>query len=86
MVSNDSLGDYLVEIQSSDGGIIASVEDRDAVLDVAGTVTVSATMDYQFLGQIAETANTPPDIREKLAVLGSPNERGQRTFRFEGSL
>ena len=86
VVSNDSLGDYLVEIQSSDGGIIASVEDRDAVLDVAGTVTVSATMDYQFLGQIAETANTPPDIREKLAVLGSPNERGQRTFRFEGSL
>lgn len=86
VVSNGSLGDYLVEIQSSDGSIIASVEDRDGVLDVAGTVTVSSAMDYQFLGQIAETANTPPDVSEKLAVLGSPNERGQRTFRFEGSL
>jgi hypothetical protein len=86
VVSSDSLGDYLVEIQSKDGGIIASVEDRDGILDVAGTVTVSSAMDYQFLGQIAETANTPPDISEKLAVLGTPNERGQRTFRFEGSL
>lgn len=86
VISNDSLGDYLIEIQSSDGGIVASVEDRDAILDVAGTVSLTATMDYQFLGQIAETAATPPDVSAKLAVLGAPNERGQRTFRFEGSL
>ena len=85
-ISNDNLGSYLIEANSTDTGILASVEDREAVLDVAGTITLSSAGDYQFVGQIAETAATPAALRSQLAMLGTPNERGQRTFRFEGAL
>jgi hypothetical protein len=85
-ISNDNLGSYLIEANSTDTGILASVEDREAVLDVAGTITLSSKWDYQFVGQIAETAATPAALRSQLAILGTPNERGQRTFRFEGAL
>lgn len=85
-VSNETLGSYLVEAHSTETGILASVEDREAVLDVAGTITLSPAGDYQFVGQIAETAATPAALRSQLAMLGEPNERGQRTFRFEGAL
>lgn len=85
-ISADNLGSYLIEIQSSDAGVVASVEDREAVLDIAGSIRLSPSLEYQFVGQVAETARTPQAVRSQLAVLGGPNERGQRAFRFEGAL
>jgi hypothetical protein len=41
---------------------------------------------YAFVGLVAPTPVTPPSVVNQLRFLGSPNERGQHEFRFEGQL
>jgi len=80
------LGDYRADLQTTDSGITGSVDDLSGVLDVAGVITISADRDYALIGEVAARPGAPPSIEQQLRYLGSPNERGLREFRFEGSL
>lgn len=82
----DVLGTFLVELQSTDSGIVGSVEDVEALIDIAGAITLSHQGAYSFIGQIAEKNTTPARLRQELTGLGPVNARGQRDFRLEGSL
>ncbi len=90
LVSNtvvpEVLGTFLVELQTSESAITGSVEDVEAIIDIAGAVTLTNQGTYSFIGQIAEKSNTPARLRQNLARMGEVNERGQRDFRLEGSL
>lgn len=65
---------------------MASVEDTDAIVDLAGSLSVSADRTYRFLAQVAPKSTTPEDLREQMRFLGTPNERGQYELRLEGQL
>jgi general secretion pathway protein N len=86
LVHRSSIGGFRADFFTQESGIMASVEDTDAVLDLAGSLSLSPDRTYQFLAQVAPNANTPPDLREQMRFLGTPNERGQYELRLEGQL
>ena len=85
-LSAGMIGDFRAEFATADGRITASVEDVSGVLDVAGVITINPDRTYSFIGEVAPLPGAPPSIEQQLRFLGSPDERGQRPFRFEGRL
>jgi len=81
-----NIGDFMVEFNTTDDGIVASVQDTAGFLNLAGTFRITADRRYSFTGLVAPTPTTPSTVVEQLSFLGSANERGQREFRFEGEL
>lgn len=84
LIAPDPLGAYRAEFQTRDGSIVAAVRDDGGVVDLAGQLTVSPGRDYEFLGYVAPTADSPPRLVQQLQYLGSPNARGQYELRLSG--
>jgi len=85
-ISRDSIGGYRAEFFTQDSGVTASVEDADGVVNLAGSLQLHEDRSYEFLGQVIETPETPANLQRQMQMLGSPNDRGQRELRLEGSL
>jgi general secretion pathway protein N len=85
-VFRGALGGYKAEFFTQNNGIGASVEDTDGIVDVAGSLSITADRNYQFIGQLAPKPNTPANMRQQMRVLGIPDERGQYPLRLEGVL
>ena len=81
-----SIGGYRAEFFTQETGVVASIEDTDGLIDVAGSLQVSADRTYKFVAQLAPKNNTPANVRQQLQLLGSANERGQHELRLEGQL
>ncbi len=86
LVDPSPIGGYRAEFFTDDGAVIASIEDVNGVFDLAGSLTISADRNYQFIGKVAATDSTTEKLRRQLRFLGSPNERGQHDIRLEGQL
>jgi general secretion pathway protein N len=86
MIHRSSLGGFRADFFTQESGVMASVEDTDGVVEIAGSVSLAADRTYQFLAQVAPKENTPEDLRRQMSFLGSPNERGQYELRLEGQL
>lgn len=85
LVSRSSLGGYKAEFFTQEGAVVASIEDTDGVVDVAGSVQLSADRRFQFVAQVVAKSNTPQEMRKRLEFLPA-NDRGQREIRLEGTL
>lgn len=83
-VARESLGSYRADFNTQNNGIVASIEDTDGVLDLAGSLQVRTDRTYQFLAQVIPTAKTPATVRQQLQDLPPPNARGQYELREEG--
>ncbi len=83
-ISRQPIGGYRAEFFTQDNGVVASVEDADGAVDLAGTLDVRNDLGYQFLGLVQETPRTPTDLRRKLQGVPLANDRGQRELRAEG--
>ncbi|MDH4108831.1 MAG: type II secretion system protein N [Gammaproteobacteria bacterium] len=83
-LSPTPVGDFRAQFATTPEGIVGSIEDVAAMLDVAGSIRVRPERSYVLTGLVAPTATTPASVVDQLRFLGSPNERGQREFRFEG--
>ena len=81
-----SIGGYRAEFFTQDTGVIASVEDTDGLIDIAGSLQLSPDGTYRFVGPLAPKNNTPANVRQQLQYLGPANERGQYELRLEGKL
>lgn len=86
MVDPGSIGGYRAEFFTDDNAVVASIEDVDGAFDLAGSLTVAADRNYQFIGKVAATDGTSEKLRRQLRFLGSPNDRGQHDIRLEGQL
>lgn len=86
MVDPASIGGYRADFFTDDNAVVASVEDVDGVFDLAGSLTLSADRNYQFIGKVSATDRTSEKLRGQLRYLGSPNDRGQHDIRLEGQL
>ncbi|MGB5492547.1 MAG: type II secretion system protein N [Woeseiaceae bacterium] len=85
-LSRESIGGYQAEFFSQDGGITATVEDTDGVVDLAGSLQVKDDRSYQFLGKVMAKPAAPESLTRQLEYLGSADERGRRELRLEGML
>jgi len=85
-VHRASIGGYRAEFFTQDSGVMASVEDTDGVIDLAGSLQVSRDRSYQFVAQLAPKNDTPANLMQQMQFLGSANERGQHELRLEGQL
>ncbi len=86
LIDRNSIGGYKAEFVTQESGINASVEDTDGVIDLAGSLQISADGSYLFVAQLSAKPETPPGIRQQMQFLGSANERGQHELRVEGQL
>jgi hypothetical protein len=82
----DSLGGYKAEFFTQNNGITASIEDTDGVLDMAGSLEVSADRSFKFIALVIAKPEAPQRIRQLLQTLPAANNRGQRELRYEGIL
>jgi len=85
-IARESIGGYRIEFFSQDGGIAASVEDTDGVVDIAGRLQVNADRSYQFLAQVVAKPEAPQRLKTQMQYLPPANDRGQQELRIEGSL
>lgn len=85
-LSRNSIGGYRAEFFTGNDGVTATVEDTDGVVDLAGSLQINDDRSYQFLGKVVAKPEAPATLRRQLEYLGSPNERGQRELRLEGTL
>lgn len=85
-VHQASIGGYRAEFFTQESGVMASVEDTDGVIDLAGSLQLANDRNYQFIAQLAPKSNTPASLRQQMQFLGSADERGQHTLRLEGQL
>jgi len=86
MLYRGSIGAYRAELFTQDAGVMASVEDADGVIDVAGSLHLLPDRSYEFIALIAPKNNTPEGVRRQMQFLGSANDRGQHELRLEGRL
>ncbi len=85
LLSRASLGGYRAEFFTQNNGIVASVEDTDGVVDLAGSLQIELDGSYAFLGMVKAKSNTPESITSQLKYLPPANESGQHELRLEGS-
>ena len=85
MVSGTSLGGYRAVFFTQNNGIIASVEDTNGVIDLAGSLQLGNDKTYMFLGQVMAKQNTPEQISRQLRFLPSGDSDGRHELRLEGS-
>lgn len=86
IIGRNSLGAYRADFRSQNNGVVASVEDTDAVVDLAGSLQIRTDRSFQFLAQVVVKPETPESLRQQLRYLPPPNERGQQEIRLEGIL
>jgi general secretion pathway protein N len=85
-IGPDTLGNFRADITTEDSGIVGKVKDTGAVLNVTGTLQLSEDRSYSLVGFVSANGETPAMINQNLRFLGTPDQNGQRQFRFEGSL
>jgi len=86
LVYRGSIGGYRAEFFTQNSGVVASVEDTDGVVDLAGSLEIRSDRTYQFVAMLTPKATTPPKLRQQMQFLGSANNRGQYQMRLEGTL
>lgn len=86
LIHRAAIGGFRADFFTQESGVMASVEDTDAVVDLAGSLSLAPDRTYQFLAQVGPKANTPADLKEQMRFLGTANERGQYELRLEGQL
>lgn len=84
-LSSASIGGYRAEFFTQNNGIVASVEDTDGVIDLAGSLQLNADKSYAFLGQVVAKPNAPESLKRQIGYLPVANDRGQHELRLEGS-
>lgn len=86
LVAPTPIGGYRAVFFTQEDGIVASIEDTDGVVDLAGSFKLTPDRNYRFLGQLAAKPETPSQVRQQMVFLGTPNERDQYELRLEGQL
>jgi general secretion pathway protein N len=84
-VDRSSLGGFQIEFFTQRDGIVASVEDTEAVLDLAGSLRINPDKSYAFLGYVVARGNTPEGLASRIKRLPQMDVAGQHELRLEGS-
>lgn len=83
-VMRSPLGSFRADVETQEDGIAASVQDTQAVIDLAGRALLTEGRNYEFLGRVAPTPQTPDKLRQQMKILGTPDANGQYELRLAG--
>jgi general secretion pathway protein N len=83
-VMQSPLGSFRADLETREDGIAASVVDTQAVFDLTGRALLTEGRNYEFLGSVAPTADTPDKLEQQMRILGTPDANGQRQLRLAG--
>ena len=87
IVTQGGIGGYKAEFTSDDSEVVASIEDTDGVVDIAGSLRLSRDRRYVFQGLVAPKETTPQRLAQQMQTfLGSADDRGRYELRLEGQL
>lgn len=67
-------------------GLIGALQDVQAPISVAGTVTLSPGRNYLLDLKVAAREDAPPAIKNGMQYLGAPDAAGRRPFSISGTL
>ena len=85
-VSNRVLGSYKIDLFDRNGEIYGSIDEISGEVDIAATMSLSLSGNYIIDGVVSAKQSTSDQVRTILSFLGTENENGQRSFRFEGEI
>lgn len=85
MLARTSLGGYRADFFTQGDGIVASVEDTDGVVDLAGSLQISRDKTYSFRGLVMAKTNTPDSLRQRIQYLPKTDREGQYELPLDGS-
>ena len=80
LVHRSPIGGFRAEFFTQDTGVVASVEDTDASIDLAGSLKITTDRNYQFLGKVAPKDNTPARLQEQMKFLAVPTSAVSSIF------
>lgn len=86
LIGTQNLGGYEAVLTSQDDGLLASVEDTDGIVDIAGALQISPDRSYSFVAAVAAKPDTPDNIAQRLQFLPPATSAGKRELRLEGKL
>lgn len=88
-----NIGNYRVTFPASASdqtaglpGLTGSLQDLQAPISVAGTVTLSPGRNYLLDLKVAARDNAPPAVKNGIQYLGAPDAAGRRPFSISGTL
>ena len=84
MIYRGNIGDYEARFATTPEGIVASIEDVAAVVDLAAALSVYPDRRFEFLGKVGPTDRTPAEMRERMQFLGIADSQGRYELRTEG--
>ena len=79
------LGGYRADFFTQGDGIVASVEDTDGVVDLAGSLQINRDKTYSFRGLVMAKTNTPDSLRQRIDYLPKTDRPGQHELPLDGS-
>ena len=85
-ISNRVLGSYKIDLFDRNGEIYGSIDEISGEVDIAATMSLSLSGNYIIDGVVSAKQSTSDQVRTILSFLGTENENGQRSFRFEGEI
>jgi len=85
VVDRATLGGYRADFFTQGDRIVASVEDTDGVIDLAGSFQLNPDRTYSFHGIVMSKPNTPDSVRERIERLPKTDRPGQYELPLEGS-
>lgn len=83
LIGDMPLGGYRAEFYTQNNGIVASVEDTDGIVDVAGSLQLNPDKSYAFRGQVVAKPAAPDSLKNQLRYIPT-NDRGQHELSLEG--
>ena len=85
MLERTPLGGYRADFFTQGDRIVASVEDTDGVVDLAGSLQINPDKTYSFRGLVMAKTNTPDSLRQRIAYLPKTDRAGQHELPLDGS-
>jgi general secretion pathway protein N len=85
ILARTSLGGYRADFFTQGEGIVASVEDTDGVIDLAGSLQINPDKTYSFRGLVMAKSNTPDSLRQRIEYLPRTDRPGQHELPLDGS-
>jgi general secretion pathway protein N len=85
LLARASLGGFRVDFFTQGDHIMASVEDTDGAVDLAGSLQINRDKSYSFRGVVIAKPNTPENLRQRIQYLPQTDQPGQHELALDGS-
>ncbi len=80
------IGEFEAQITTTDDGITATVQDREAALEFSGNGLLDDQGAYRFEARMRPRPTAPTPLSNNIRAMGRPDAQGWQTLRYNGRL